>query len=426
MFKMKNITFFRRVLRTVWKERKSFSFISHIHRIYQDFDDPQTFQYSSSVNANEIDTDGFKEITICTGSSIHSEEEALGKCLIEALERKASLTYKNSNFIYSSYSKLVDLKKIAINPLLFSPFSQEQLCQEKYKRFNINKSSIIPWMEADNLTCNKKMMIPAELIYFNFMTDTKIAIPISTGTAAGSTRDDAILRGIYEVIERDAFMLRYLSQTTGKEILPKNSGELKVIHEICTNYRLQARFIDITVDMPIPTVLAILTNVTNVGPSVSLGLKTHPDYKEGILGSFMEALQTRTWLRHHCEDHAQKDINKNDVIHTFEERGSYWYNKNMLPHLSFFIEKIKKIDMKQDKKSTLTLVEILELLKDKGYEVFVVDLTPKEYASIPLSVVKVIIPGFQSLYLDEEFPYLGGKRLNNITHKFNTIPHPFL
>ena len=425
MLKKRNLAYFRKVLQAVWKDSNSFSFIHNIHRIYQDFDDPQVFQYSSAVNASEIDTDGFKEITMCTGSSMDSEEEALAKCLIEALERKANLTYKKKDLIRSSFNKLVKSNRSAIEPLLFSPFSKEQLCQKKYTRFDLNKDSIILWKEAICLNTNQKVLIPAELAYFNFLTDIKVMIPISTGTAAGATRDDAILRGIYEVIERDAFMIRYLSKTTGKEILFKKLKKFRKIERICEKYRLMVRFIDITVDMSVPTVLAILTNRPSVGPSVSIGIKTYPDYIEAINGAFMEALQTRTWIRHHCEDLESKRT-VNIPIRTFEERGVYWYNKKMLPHLSFFTNSIKGINIKQKKLGLMTLDKILVTLNSVGHRIYVIDLTPVEYKNIPISIVKVIIPTLHPLYLSEEFPYYGNERLTKITKNFNTIPHPFL
>ena len=139
----------------------------------------------------------------------------------------------------------------------------------------------------------------------------------------------------------------------------------------------------------------------------------------------MEALQTRTWIRHHCEDLESKRT-VNIPIRTFEERGVYWYNKKMLPHLSFFTNSIKGINIKQKKLGLMTLDKILVTLNSVGHRIYVIDLTPVEYKNIPISIVKVIIPTLHPLYLSEEFPYYGNERLTKITKNFNTIPHPFL
>lgn len=419
---------FHKLLQAIWKEYRKFNFIENIHRVYHDFDDPQIFQYSASINVKNINTDGFKTIITCTGTSINNEEEALAKCLIEALERKAGMVYKKSDLINSSFNNLIRIKKNVINPIIFSSFSKKQLKQKKYKIFNINNNTVIYWKEAYCLNTHNIVLIPAELIYFNFV-DYRIMIPITTGLSAGLTKEEAILRGIYEIIERDAFIIRYLSKTTGRELIFKKLDIYNKIKNICKKYRFEIRFIDLTIDLPIPTVLALLINQSNVGPKVSIGIKTYHSYKEALYGSFLESLQTRTWTRHYYEDFYEKKKEHIKLIRTLNERAMYWYNKEMTPYLYFFIDHIKKIYITKEERinsSSDILYTLVKKLDDAGHMIYTVDLTPSEYKNIPIYVVKVIIPTLQPLYLNEEFPYLGGKRLNNITNSFNKIPHPFL
>jgi len=67
-------------------------------------------------------------------------------------------------------------------------------------------------------------------------------------------------------------------------------------------------------------------------------------------------------------------------------------------------------------------------------KVIYVDLTPSNLKNKKIYVVKVLVPEFQPLYLDERFPYWEGKRLKEIPQKLrfipckniNKFPHPFL
>lgn len=412
------------LLTAFWRQRSIFFFLSELHRIYQDFDDPQIFQYTALIDADKLMTDGFNEHTVCTGSSLDNEEEALAKCLLEACERKANMTYKNSDFVYSSYDQLRSSEISAADPTGFTPFSGGQLRQKTFAKFRITKQDIIPWKEALHMNTGNKLLIPAELGYFNFKHSQKtrrIMIPISTGAAAGADLNDAIEKGIYEIIERDAFMIRYLSKKAGLHIADAfTSGRTRKISGICKKYRLTPLFYDITVDMPVKTILAILINDSPIGPSVSLGLKTHHDEAEAVRGAFVEALQTRTWMRRHFEDLEKPDC-PSGPINTFEQRGMYWYKKDKLRHLDFFLKRgITKYNHRAKK------IDIVKKLIEGGHDIYVFDLTPEEYKTIPLSVVKVVIPDMVPLYLDEKYPYWGSDRLRIPSRKINRVPHPFL
>src|SRR5262249_19672190 len=74
------------------------------------------------------------------------------------------------------------------------------------------------WTEGRSLTKDEPILIPACLVfipYFPFLRhkgEVAIAPSISTGQACASTRDRAVLSGLYEIVERDAFMISWLNR----------------------------------------------------------------------------------------------------------------------------------------------------------------------------------------------------------------------
>jgi len=65
----------------------------------------------------------------------------------------------------------------------------------------------IEWSSAESLTGRGRSWVPTELLRLDFTRD-RLCLPLfpasSTGLAAGLSREDAILHGLYEVVERDA------------------------------------------------------------------------------------------------------------------------------------------------------------------------------------------------------------------------------
>jgi len=115
----------------------------------------------------------------------------------------------------------------------------------------------------------------------------------------------------------------------------------------------------------------------------------------------------------------------------------------MIKHLDFLLKNknsknICKIPLKLVSNNSKSFEKTLMILKKHKLEMAFVDVTTPEINKIGFKVVKVIIPELQPLYLDENFKYLGGKRLYSMSkilgytknetkeEDLNKIPHPFL
>lgn len=413
------------------------SFIKELSRISQYSDEPKYFQYVVRMEDDPKLTDGhISKDKKAGGGSFISEDMALLKCLAEAVERYSCSTYQNSDLITSSYSRLknaVDISKI-------QALSGQQ--KKRNANFSVTKNSVIRWKQGISLKTGSMVYIPAQQIYHNYRFRTgerAFYLPISTGAAGGGNLDSALLRGIFEIVERDAFMIAYLNKIRFPKIRLESipDKQIQTIVGTIRKYRLEIHLIDLTNDLKIPTYLSIIVNKTGVGPAVSVGLKTHLLPLNAIIGSMEEAFNVRTWIRQYFEDNPNKRLRiKPGGINTTEERGLYWYPKKRVEYLDFWINQEEK-DIDLDSPTTSqkqTLAYALSLLDEKGYEAFFADLTLPILAEIGYRVVKVVIPGLQPFFMNESLPYLGGDRLKDVPrslcYKFsrtlNTVPHPFL
>lgn len=134
-------------------------------------------------------------------------------------------------------------------------------------------------------------------------------LPISTGAAGGGSLTAALTRGIFEIVERDSFVIAYLNKIRFPKVsLDSVKDEyVQFLLEMLKRYRLAIHVIDITNDLKIPCFLSIIVNKTGIGPAVSTGLKCHLDPIEAITGSIEEAFNVRTWTRQNYEDNPKKE-----------------------------------------------------------------------------------------------------------------------
>ena len=131
-------------------------------------------------------------------------------------------------------------------------------------------------------------------------------------------------------------------------------------------------------------------------------------------------------------------MNKNLILTT---RGLYWYDIRMIYKLDFLLKTIstKKIDSIRDRShnnSVVNLKKCIDILNKKKYEILFCDVTTCDIKELGFTVVKVVIPKLQPLYLEEKYKYMGGERLYDVPvmmrqplrkeTQLNKIPHPFL
>lgn len=358
------------------------------------------------------------------------------KLIGEILER-FYLKPDYKKIFYTTPSAFLKKNKIIIPPQDFVSF----LAFKKY--FQLENKEIskrrLGWVKGISIISGKETFVPAQLVFVPYRlkkNEPLIGPIISTGASCHSSLKKAITNGLLEVIERDAFMIMYLNKTCRGVIDVSFSFKCRKIFSIFKKYNLEPYAIDISTDVPVYSVLGILIDRTGIGPAVSVGAKSSFDLEEAILGAFGEAmrgrLNGRTIL---MKKNVKDEIKKEEKIKTFRERSIFWSPIKNIAKLEFFW-KNKKISYKKIRatQKVKKLESLLKWFKEKNYEVIYVDLTPSHLKKEKIFIVKVLVPQFQPLYLDERFPVWEGPRLKEVpkilglkhSQKINTFPHPFL
>lgn len=412
--------------------------ISHIS-CYND--EPKFYHYIAEIKDGS--SNSYHEESVASGTALE-KKRAVSKLFGEILERYA-LTKQPTDVIKGSYNDLVKVGKCPLNPEELNSYDKK-LFKEINPTVIDLKSEIFHWIEAKEVYSKKRVLIPAQLVYVPFngsSLEPQLEESISTGGSCGGSLEEAIYGGACEVIERDSYMLHYLLKLPGQSIsiTDDKDKELSFLRKYISGYNLELFLVDMTTDLQVPSLAAIIIDRTNLGPAVSIGLKAGFDLKRTIIGAIEEAFMVRSWIRDKFVYFEPDFKLKDGHIHTIEERAYYWFDVSMIQKLDFWLgnkKTIKYSDLKKkfnlSKKSYLT--SLVVRLRKKDIPIYYVNLTPIEMEKNGFFVVKVIIPSLQSLYLDEYNKYFGKRRLHEFSQKLaknkkheielNLIPHPFL
>ncbi|MBI2609904.1 YcaO-like family protein [Candidatus Giovannonibacteria bacterium] len=404
----------------------------------------EPFIYIYNVNSNKE-----SNIKLGTGVEFNNEVKAIWRATAEGVERSlwSSSDHLLKNSVESNYE---DLKGKALNIFKLAGFSEEQ--KSNLSNLKFNTQTELRWLEAFSVQGNEKMYCPLQLASSNFAYRNQRLSPtqnrkepllrwcITTGLASGRNMVEAIVKGIMEVIERDAFMITYLNKLSPEVVdLDYVSAQDEEINAIIKNfqrYRLEPYIVRLPSDFPVHIYLAVILDRTGLGPAFCVGASADFDFKQAIIDSLSEALIVRYSLKRKFKN----DINEKQIGR--EERLIYWSRPENLNKIEFIFsgEKVK-IDLKKRmfelRETQEYFKEKLKILSDelskKNYEACYVKITTPEIEKLGIFSAKVIISELQPMHLNESIPYFGGKRLKEIPEKMgykaaltlNQEPHPF-
>jgi|TARA_Y100000310_G_scaffold253216_1_gene260044 thiazole/oxazole-forming peptide maturase SagD family component len=344
------------------------------------------------------------------------------KCVGEFLERLCLDNPQKDRFVYSGF----DDRDVFVDPGLFSCYSEEQLPDREEVIEQSRKEKYL-WWKAKDFFSGKDMLIPGQLIFLSNDFNDEFPIrreSISTGAALGKIGEDrAFKSGFLEVVERDAAMSAYLNRRKIKKItnLPDSLNNL---NEYIKRYQLDTNLFDITTDLGIPSILAVTLDHSGVGDAVNVGSNSAIDYETAIKYALLESIQCRRQSRVSNKFGFEDKIPKEDEIVSMDDRFAYWRDISRINDLDFWVKSDDSISFDELKERKVSLNGTIRSMKDRGFHIYVADLTLPKIRAHGFEVKKVVIPELHPLYLDERAKALYSVHHGRINDDPTLKPHP--
>ncbi len=329
-------------------------------------------------------------ISIYGGKGIN-EEHAKASAMMEGFERYSAEKQDEMLFI-GSLNDVSDMGNFIHPESLNLP--------NNFKKENLD-SMILEWNIGHDLISDEDYYVPSNAVYHPYITENTSASPLfksnTNGLASGNSLNEAILHGMFEVIERDAWSIFELTHKNSSQI-DLDSIESDLIKDMLLKFsknEVDIKLMNLTADINVPTIAASAddTLLKDAG-LLTLGIGTHLNPEIAVIRALTEVAQSRATQIHG----AREDTVRADFART----AGYERMKRINKH--YFEDDENKIsfeDIENNSTTSITRdinVVLEELERNEIERVVYCDLTRPE---LDVNVVRVVIPTMELYSIDQ-------------------------
>jgi ribosomal protein S12 methylthiotransferase accessory factor len=372
-----------------------------------------------------------------------TEWEAERGAIVEALERYCALQRGPGALVRGRASTL---DAATIPPTDFVLYSERQYDSLGFRYHRPEDDEELTWTRGTLLGSGEPVYAPASLVYMGFggHGGREFFTPMNTsGLAGGANLDSAVLAGIYELVERDAFVNTWLGRMPAPRIdfaaAPGLSSRIRWQYE---RFGVELLAFDLTVDLGIPAVMALALDKLGRLPAASVGLGCDVNPVLALDRAVMEIVQVRSGLLPRFrQEQPPPPIDRHDEVRTLEDHAAWAANPDRLFEFDFLLRSgsVRRLAdlVDLDRGSVDANLRLCrERLEAAGCTVAYVDLTTPDLEQLPVRIVRAIATGLQPIHFGFREERLGGERpfrlprllghtaRDLVEEDLNPCPHP--
>ncbi len=267
------------------------------------------------------------------------------------------------------------------------------------------------WIEGEELMGGEARWLPFELVHANYAlpepAHSGAFAATTNGLASGNTRDEAVLHGLMEVIERDAITLWKLGPGAWGN---RTAVRLDTVEDPACRWLLD-RFAaagievaawDVSSDLGVPAFVALIRDALGETGAAELGGGAHPAPEVALARALTEAAQARaTFIAGAREDIPDADYAPEALADRHAMAAGLF--AGLVPERDFRgIASVETPSFAGDIAATLA-----GLRRAGIKEAIAIDLTKP---ALPFAVVRVVVPGLEAALEGPASAYVPGAR----------------
>lgn len=388
-------------------------------------------------------------VAVKAGGAGADAATAVATAIAETAERHCACFYERDALVLGSYEELAPQ---AVAPDALRLYTREQLASFGPRAPEyFDERSRLRWTWGYSLSARLPRLVPASMVYMNYRPEpdeARIGHSASTGLAAGATREEAILSGLLEIVERDAITVGWLQRWPGRRIdVSGDAGEETLRARLWADQPgVDLKMFDLTLDTGIPVVLLVMRRPTEIGPVACVGSAARVSPRQALNKSSLEAAQSFPYLRYLMESERdwQPAPDFSNLLGFDHHFLTYVKRPELVaPAFAFLDECAESVALRDvpDHSSGRVRADLehcIARLAAAGYEVIVSDITTPDIAEVGFAVVRVIVPGLVPLHGRHARPHVGARRVLEVPRRLgwqrhgwspegglNPFPHPF-
>jgi ribosomal protein S12 methylthiotransferase accessory factor len=383
-------------------------------------------------------------------------EQGQVAAIAEALERYAGVRPGGKRTVVRASRR--ELGAAAIDPRTLGLHSEEQYSLPHFPYVRYSDDLVLNWVWGYSFARQEPVLVPERNVYYglHYWTDERpFVYEISNGCAIGNCLEEAILHGILEVAERDAFLLTWYARLPMPRIDLRSARD-PLVGLMCerlqhlTGYSVHAFNITLPERIPCFWVMAVDEQQRPDFPRVLCAAGSHMQPEKALINALQELApivgshislyrEERERVRSMLADSSQVQQMRDHALLYCQpeafERLAFLYQT---PQTQTFAEAFRGEEPQPHADLREDLLDVMARYLRSGIDVIAVDQTTPELALEGFCAVRVLMPGmlpmtfghharrcygFERLY---RLPYLLGYAARPLTDAdLNPYPHPF-
>ncbi|AWT44908.1 MULTISPECIES: TOMM precursor leader peptide-binding protein [Streptomyces] len=329
--------------------------------------------------------------------------------VLEGLERYAGL--HRGGTLPPVRARYADVADQALYPPDLGTHPEESYASEGFRYRPFDPGTEIDWVGAYSFRRDGRVLVPERAAFWGPRHDDEISFfyDTSNGCALGNSVEEAVLHGLRELAERDAFLLTWYRELDVPEVAL--DGTSPALDHLLAKSRLFTGFdfrcFDATMEYGVPALLLTAENDSGDGPRLFAGCGAHPDPVQAVTGALHElvgtVLATRDAYERRRPD-ALRMLADPFLIRRMEDHSTVGALPEARDRFSFLLDRprtgapvplgrVRSTLRTQDADLRADLYAAVSGVLDCGLDVLVVDQTMPELRRNGLHCVRVLVPG---------------------------------
>lgn len=382
-----------------------------------------------------------------TSDLLHSKYAAI----FEMLERYSSLVPHTREYLHGSYKKLSEQGYRMIHPShlnipdnMLSPERGDYKDEKEYR-----------WKKVLEINSGEYAYLPEQVIYYDSQLvsrERRFVHETSNGCALGGALEEAISYAIFELVERDSFLVHWYNRIAPVKLelgrLKNNNVSRLVRYMEGKGFRVH--IFDITMETGIPTIwAAIVDEKYNGRVKCYNAAGAHINPEKALEGALVEAITSIFVYNNILESGKNVELTRSlenapHKVLDMEDHVYFYANKHNFDYIRKFYENNTFLDFKeafapwyQEGNRKYTFGDILGRVSPYHKEIFISYLYTGINKSLGLECVKVVIPSMLTMTFGNnnkrinyervlQGPVMAGIKSEPIeAGMIYNVPHPF-
>ncbi|WP_084557660.1 TOMM precursor leader peptide-binding protein [Hamadaea tsunoensis] len=201
--------------------------------------------------------------------------------LFEAAERYTGMRpHRRRTVLKASYSELDPAS--TLDPARLGLHDPAYLGQPGFRMIPYTPDTVTKWVHGWSLTNTRPIAVPEHVAYWGLhgADGPRFVYESSNGCGLGNSLTEAVLYGLFEVAERDAFLMAWYARTPLRRVrVPEEDPVLPHLADRLDAAGYDLLFFDATNDLAVPTVLALALHrdPASGAPQALFAAGAHPD-----------------------------------------------------------------------------------------------------------------------------------------------------